>query len=322
MKRKLYIHVGPSKTGTSAIQKFFRDEEVNSILYPKTGQWPDGSHHKICFSFHEKKQYGPINIPAWEKVLSNLREELSSSSQNVLISTEAATLPFVRLLMSELADYNFDIILIMVARNALERAASAYNQSVKDAVIGTSEEADNYLLGQSKAFRFKPYYENWKSLNLPIHVLPFKGEKPLVERFCHSVGVDYYHTIEEKKVNTSMSGVALLALLIANRLLNNEEQKRNFFTQLRNNKRIAIWKGASFPFSPDACAEFDKIIKPDVIWLSDTFGFLEDDFNSTKKKAFVLSESDTALIYTELEEANLVEGNEQLISSILSPYRS
>lgn len=54
MKRRLYIHLGLSKTGTSAIQGFFIDQGPTSILYPKTGRWPDGSHHKLVLPTRAK----------------------------------------------------------------------------------------------------------------------------------------------------------------------------------------------------------------------------------------------------------------------------
>lgn len=52
MKRMLYIHVGPSKTGTTAIQSIFQDLNDNRLTYPKAGRWPDGSHNLLYFSIN------------------------------------------------------------------------------------------------------------------------------------------------------------------------------------------------------------------------------------------------------------------------------
>jgi hypothetical protein len=46
LERKLFIHVGPMKTGTTALQTFLRDHDGSLVLYPKkTGQYDPGAHH-------------------------------------------------------------------------------------------------------------------------------------------------------------------------------------------------------------------------------------------------------------------------------------
>lgn len=91
------MHLGPSKTGTSAIQGFFRDQGASSILYPKTGRWPDGSHHNLPFAFDGKTQYGGIDIPPWEQLCQELDKEISSYKNNILISSEISSLAFVKI---------------------------------------------------------------------------------------------------------------------------------------------------------------------------------------------------------------------------------
>ncbi len=47
--RRLVLHIGVQKTGTSAIQKWFHDNRrallKRGYYYPETGQWTDHSHH-------------------------------------------------------------------------------------------------------------------------------------------------------------------------------------------------------------------------------------------------------------------------------------
>lgn len=50
MIRTLYLHCGPPKTGTSAIQAHLRDNACHpDLLYPQAGQWGDGVHHCLTF---------------------------------------------------------------------------------------------------------------------------------------------------------------------------------------------------------------------------------------------------------------------------------
>jgi hypothetical protein len=320
MKRRLYIHLGPSKTGTSAIQGFFRDYGVTSILYPETGRWPDGSHHKLVFAHQGKTKYGLIEVPAWGPLCQQLDKEISSSDKDVLISSELSTLAFVKALISLLSKHDFDIRLILTIRNPLERAASAYNQNVKDEAIGLTENPDEFLLKSKMDFNFKALYEKWSMLNLPLIIIPYKDEIPLTQRFCLAIGacVDVFRN--EEYPNRSMGGPALIAVLIANKLLNNETQRRAFFTQLREDKSFGVWKGNSFPFSERACNDFCNAVKPDIEWVVAKFGFTKATLNTIEKTLFSLSVRDIQNIHIHLEKAGLAEKNTQLITKTLGPF--
>ncbi|MDE0952810.1 MAG: hypothetical protein OSA45_16230 [Halioglobus sp.] len=99
MDKALYLHLGMSKTGTSAIQKFlyqnrnrfYRDTQVH---YPDTGLWKDFSHHEIVFSVLE-------NNTALSSELTNSFGRGRLEQQIEAFRTECATKPKV-LLSSEL----------------------------------------------------------------------------------------------------------------------------------------------------------------------------------------------------------------------------
>lgn len=320
MKRKLYIHVGPSKTGTSAIQGLFRDQAPTSILYPETGRWPDGSHHKLFFAFNGETQYGTIDIAPWEQLCLKLDKEVSSSQKDILISSELSSLSFVKAIVSLLNKHDLDVHLILTVRNPLERAASLYNQEVKDPVIGLTETPDDFLSKRKMNFRFKPLYEKWSVPNLPIIVLAYKDKLPLVQRFCNVIDAGVEIVSDGKQPNKSMEGAALLAILIANKLLKNETQRRAFFTQLREDVQFKIWKGNSFPFSKKACDEFCSALKPDIEWIVEKFDFTEANLNATDQKAFSLSTLDIQNIHRHLKKSGLAEENAQLITQTLAPF--
>lgn len=322
MRRKLFIHLGPSKTGTSAIQGFFRDCCSKSILYPETGRWSDASHHKLVFAHEGKHKHGLIDIPLWADLSEQLDKEISHSTQDILISSELSTLGFVKGLITSLKKYQFEISLILVVRNPLERAASAYNQHVKDEVVGLTDNPDEFLLNKKTDFSFKNLYEKWQSLNLPIIAIPYKDELPLIVRFCKSIDAKVDTFDNEKYPNKSMGGSALLTILIANKLLRTETQRRTFFTQLRQDESFKIWKGNSFPFSKSASDIFFNAVKSDIDWVVDKFCLADHSLNATKQCAFSLSESDIQDIYRVLDNANLTDGNSNLISKTLEPFYS
>lgn len=322
MNRKLFLHVGPSKTGTSAIQGLFRDYTPAGILYPETGRWPDGSHHKLVFAYQGKCKYGLIDIDPWQALLCSLEKEISVSSDHILISSELATLDFIAGLAPLISKFNLDFRLILVARHPVERAASLYNQGVKDPVVGINEDANAYLSKRAPELRFKPLFERWASLGKPIIVLPYQDVLPLTQRFCDALGVSMKSDIPEKYPNKSMGGAALLTVLIANKLLPSEPQRRTFFTQLQKNSSFHIWRGDSFPFDKAGTVAFYKIIKDDIDWILANFNFPKHTYPESAQNMFILSDDDVTKIYAQLRQCSLVEHNEALIEKTLSFYHT
>jgi hypothetical protein len=107
---------------------------------------------------------------------------------------------------------------------------------------------------------------------------------------------------------------------MANKLLNNEIQRRDFFIQLRKDTSFKIWKGLSFPFSQLACNDFINANKTDIDWLVKKFDFAQATLNTNDKKAIILTTMDVQSIHGQLEKAGLAKDNPQLIAAILKPF--
>lgn len=320
MKRKLYIHVGPHKTATSAIQGYFIAQGTSNLLYPKTGRWTDGAHHKLSFAARGIDNYGTIAVPPWGELLEALDKEITDSTEDILLSSEEATPALINALVPIIAKHDLMVIFILVLRNPIERAASLYNQWVKDPAKGVDEDPDTYLKNHIQEFEFKPEYEKWKSLNRPMIVVPFKSKLPLVQRFCAAINEPYNKPPTEALLNPSMGGAALIAMLIANKLSKDESQRRSFFSQLVDDAQFHIWRGASFPFSHKACDEFFNAIQPDVEWVVKTFSFERAPLKDPRKQRFSLTIEEQQSIYQHLEKANLIPTDKQVISQTIRPF--
>jgi len=51
LTRTLFFHVGPAKTGTSAVQYVLQRHDNSAVIYPKVGLWADGSHHNLVLNY-------------------------------------------------------------------------------------------------------------------------------------------------------------------------------------------------------------------------------------------------------------------------------
>ena len=132
--KKIILHIGRHKTGTSSIQKFnylnvdFLKE--NGYFYPKKSVKRGFAHHTLAESL-QRKNFRKTSWKEREKQLKNnfyhLFEELSSEHINI-ISSEAfqnCDPDLVRLIFSD-----YDVEVICYIRNELDYIASSYSQKI------------------------------------------------------------------------------------------------------------------------------------------------------------------------------------------------
>lgn len=135
-KDTLYLHVGWSKTGTSAIQSQIQNQQEDflerGILYPQSLQWPDHSHHPFALSFKGSGAYQSDLTP--EQALEKLRLEMvASPAESVLLSSELSPFYFNNPRFSAFVSEHFSRVkVIFTIRPQSELLLSLFNQLVKD----------------------------------------------------------------------------------------------------------------------------------------------------------------------------------------------
>lgn len=136
MKKKLFLHIGTNKTGTSAIQNYcnkFRPELVRSgLLYPHAGCLGEAHYNlsrSLGFSHQKLQKSERVNLQkqAMDELLGEI--EYWNPSQ-IVFSSEMFILNGD---VHEVANFfeNFDVSIILYLRRHDAWWLSAYNQSVK-----------------------------------------------------------------------------------------------------------------------------------------------------------------------------------------------
>lgn len=319
MTRTLFLHVGPAKTGTSAIQAFFKSREFDSVYYPEAGQWPDGAHHKLVFAAKGLRKYGVIDIPEWSDLKQQLYAEIAATDKDIFLSSEVCQPDFMEVVRGITSQFGLKLVVIMVYRNAIERASSVYNQDVKDPVVGLNLTPDDFLQQKANQLRIRPLFERWEREVNDIRLLPYVSDKPLLERICALLGVQTTTDDAAKVFNRSMGGHALLAMLIANKLLPSEEQRRAFFDAMRALTDFRIWTGSSYPFSREAVEILKKELQDDFDWAKAEIG-AADSSTYTWRDRFVLSAEEGDKIIALLDQQGLYEDNQTMIQNLLSKF--
>src|SRR5262249_25017319 len=88
LTRTLFFHVGPAKTGTSAVQHFLRRHDNSTVIYPKVGLWDDGSHHNLILNYFSEYTRPEVVREDAAGLLARIGEEARRSNRDIVISSE------------------------------------------------------------------------------------------------------------------------------------------------------------------------------------------------------------------------------------------
>jgi len=126
--RKVYIHLGTHKTGTTAIQKLLANSEVElragGVLYPRAGRGgltPE-NHHILALALRDG------NNAVGESVLAEIEK---AECPTVVISSEMLMEFDSREGLADLFS-DFEVRIVMFVRRQDYRAESSYSQEIKD----------------------------------------------------------------------------------------------------------------------------------------------------------------------------------------------
>jgi hypothetical protein len=225
-KRKLILHIGLHKTGTSAIQSFLglnRNKLFNEGIYVprsnfyKLGEWD--IHHFIADVF-KKDKFNQSNL---KTILSKIVND-SKKCHTVLISSEMFYEPCIDLkkIKTYFSEYFSPIIIIIYLRRQDYFSCSIYNQMVKGA--GITDKLDP----------LRPKYYNYNYFNLLQSIgeifgrdniiigiyekEQFIGENIFNDFIVRALGlkINDNYTLPSKNVNISLNLSALEFCRISN----------------------------------------------------------------------------------------------------------
>jgi hypothetical protein len=129
LKKEIYIHVGPPKTCTSAIQKWLNENQnfllLSKILYPAHSVEVNGVSSGTVRAIYNVDENKRLNLSV-ERLQTLLAKFEQGDNRILLMSSE-----FFFTRMKELKNHIPSVKFIAYLRNPIEIKESNYNQSVK-----------------------------------------------------------------------------------------------------------------------------------------------------------------------------------------------
>jgi hypothetical protein len=170
--------------------------------------------------------------------------------------------------------------LVAVVREHFERAASLYNQRVKDAVTGETRDPDAFLAAHAQGICYANFLKRFRKTGFDVAVLNYHPAEDCVQRVLAQFGIPRTPVADYPARNVSLSRAALVASLAANRVAVSQEERNKFVAALR--RRSGPDEPAEFIFGTDAAFAADRMFGKDRNFLLRRFGieFRLPDFSA------------------------------------------
>lgn len=283
--RTLFVHVGPAKTGTSAVQHYFCSTPSRAVAYPHVGLWADGSHHNLVLSFFGDNSRPEARVEPPEVLFAQLREVAAQDERDMLLSSEALARhdggEFIGRVSEELGLDR--LVVICVCREHFERASSLYNQMVKDAFHSEVRDPSDYVATSAKSLTYRPLVARLTDAGFELRVLSYHPSSTLVQRFADCVGHEPEGGgLEAPQRNVSLAPKGLIPLLLANRLVPDAEERKRCFERLQ--RLPGLYQPSRFIFDPCRVASAAQTFEADRAFLRDRFGLELPEVNLDERQ--------------------------------------
>lgn len=194
--KKLFVHIGAPKTGTSAIQHFMlRNREAlaaQGVLYPQGGMLKS-AHHLIGAAIHplrSKRLGGESRDEVLANAIKSIHGEIAEQHPHTLvISTEylwgKLSAANVNRLLAPFADWSLQVVVYLRRQDLL--AQSLYVQAVKTGTPLSFQQWVDTAIDSGKAgFFFHEVLSCWRDCGLQVTVLVRIYEKSQIGGdICH-----------------------------------------------------------------------------------------------------------------------------------------
>ena len=276
-RRKLYVHVGPMKTGTTAVQYYLRKHDESVLMYPKVGLYA-GAHHGLVFNFFKSRRARRAGIADVDELFEQVARCTRNRDIDVLISSESLAPmawnepvdvgSFIRALVPHIGTNAPEVEILIACREHFSWAASTYNQSLK----GGSEQRDpdEYLRTYAARLCFAPTLRGLRNTGFNVTALNYHPSESWVERFLTHVGFPRHLIPRAQTKNISLSSAGLIAKLASNRVERNAEKKRQLRGKLKKTPEFGA--PSQFIFGSGVSEEAERLFAEDRASLSQEFG--------------------------------------------------
>ena len=214
-KNTLYLHIGWSKTGTSAIQyqldSQFSELKNNGVLYSKCMQMNDNAHHNFALSFTGIHAYQ--STYSVDDVLTLLDVEMQENQcGSLIISSELSPFYFGNKKFEKWVSRFDEVKLIVTVRRQSELLMSLFNQLVKDPLVRYPGSFFELAIANFPKVNYFEQLKKWVDVLGYENIVVIPYGKDIVAKFLNYFDLSLVSENAEIIVNPSLPNSALRLL--------------------------------------------------------------------------------------------------------------
>lgn len=286
MTRTLFVHIGPRKTATSAIQRILAYHDGSVVLYPdiRFGAARDEegleqrqlavlySHHPLVFGmFRERERAWPGRLA---RKLAAIREQAAGSNRNVLFSSEELrprnVAAFVETVLPYLGEGPFDVEVLLACREHFARAASLYGHRLRGRRSRETRTPDEFLREAWNELCYATTISTLQAANLRMTLLDYHPPATFVGRFLQHIGFAPGTIPPQTLENVGQDPRTLLVALAVRQVVESPEIRHELLRKFSS--LTPVKTSSEFIFSREAVQEVEQHFARDRQFLLQTCG--------------------------------------------------
>lgn len=198
MDKRLFIHIGYGKTGTTSIQKFaFNNFKDGNVFLPKTGWWNEGEgHHHLTNNLNYKTIDQVIPV-IWNDLIKEVEK---TDAERIFISSEQFCHlrdSSISLIKDIVIDVFSEVKIIFFVRNQIDLILSAYLQRAKETSTISLPSFYDFIEETQTSFDFNErinyWEENFSKENIIARLYDPLTIKNSVEEICKVLNTNKFN---------------------------------------------------------------------------------------------------------------------------------
>jgi len=236
-KKLLYLHIGWSKTGTSAIQanldQQFAELKSQGILYSKKMQMNDHAHHHFALAFAPIHGY-PAKYTI-DQTINMLNEEMEENNcESLLLSSELSPFYFNNPKFCEWVKRFDEIKIIATVRRQSELFLSLFNQLVKDPQVRYKGSFFQLAISNFPKMNFFQHLTRWSEKVSDDNIIVINYDDDVVKQFLSLFSLSVDSSCLKQVINPSLPVNTLRLMQSRTKNIEDPNQYRNIRDLLIN----------------------------------------------------------------------------------------
>lgn len=276
MSRTLFVHVGPRKTATTAIQRLLHTHDGSIVIYPKLASGA-AAHHRLVSGFVSASRTR-ICQEDLDVLFADVAAQSRDSDKNVVISSEALEVgnrdigAFVRAILPYVGQPRPEVQLIVVCREHFSRASSWYNHLIRtgNGRVEKHELPDEFLIANVAKICYTGLIQRLSQSGFKVAALSYHPSTNWTDRFFKHIGFPKEQLPKSEMKLVAMSPKVLIATLGVRRAITSRELRarcQRALLKMRNSR-----SQSKFIFGSEAAKHAETWFKRDRELLVRQFG--------------------------------------------------